>query len=94
MIVRFHLDAARDILEIFQYLQERNPSGAANVARAIHQSIASIARQPLASQQTEVADVRAKIVQRYPCKIFYNIAGNTIEIHHVRHTSRRPWTGG
>jgi plasmid stabilization system protein ParE len=33
------------------------------------------------------------IVRRYRYKIFYAVAGDTVEIIHVRHASRRPWTG-
>jgi plasmid stabilization system protein ParE len=33
-----------------------------------------------------------KVVRRYRYKIFYSIIDeNTVEIVHVRHTSRRPW---
>jgi plasmid stabilization system protein ParE len=52
-----------------------------------------IAEQPLASQRTDDPDVRVKSVRRYRYRIFYSIADeNTVEIVHVRHTSRRPWT--
>jgi toxin ParE1/3/4 len=34
-----------------------------------------------------------KVVRRYRYKIFYSITGDTVEILHVRHTSRRPWNG-
>jgi plasmid stabilization system protein ParE len=29
---------------------------------------------------------------RYPFKVFYRIAGDTVRILHIRHTARRPWT--
>jgi hypothetical protein len=32
-------------------------------------------------------------VRPYHYKIFYSVVGDTVEIIHVRHTSRRPWTG-
>jgi toxin ParE1/3/4 len=37
--------------------------------------------------------VRMKVVRRYRYKIFYRVTGETVEILHVRHTSRRPWRG-
>ena len=47
---------------------------------------------PQASQRTDNRMVRVKIVRRYRYKIFYRIVDDrTVEILHVRHTSRRPW---
>jgi toxin ParE1/3/4 len=36
------------------------------------------------------SQVRAIAVIRYPFRIFYRARGDTIEILHIRHTSRRP----
>jgi toxin ParE1/3/4 len=30
---------------------------------------------------------------RYPFKIFYRVFEDRVRIQHIRHTSRRPWTG-
>lgn len=35
--------------------------------------------------------VRIVPLIRYPYKIFYRIADDTVRILHIRHTSRRPW---
>ena len=35
--------------------------------------------------------VRVVPLIRYPYKIFYRIADDTVRILHIRHTSRRPW---
>jgi plasmid stabilization system protein ParE len=95
MIVRYRVPALRDIDEIFEYLNERNPVGAQNVLSAIRESIDLIASQPHASQRGDGFNIRAKVVQRYRYKIFYRILDDQIvEIAHIRHTSRRPWTGG
>lgn len=69
----------------------RSPAGARNVLRAIYASIQLIAEHPLSYQRTDNPDIRVHVVQRYRYKIFYNADGDTIEIIHVRHTSRRPW---
>jgi len=42
----------------------RSPSGAENVMRAIYASIAFLAENPLASQETGVAEIRVRIVRR------------------------------
>lgn len=82
-----------DLSDIFQYLDERSPSGASNVMRAIYASIAFLAEHPQASEETNRPGVRAKIVSRYSFKIFYRIGDdNIVEIIHVRHAARKPWT--
>jgi plasmid stabilization system protein ParE len=93
MRLRYRAQALADIDAIHRYLEERNPSGARNVLRAIYASIQLIAERPLAYRLTDDPDIRVHVVQRYRYKIFYAAAGDTVEIIHVRHTSRRPWTG-
>jgi toxin ParE1/3/4 len=91
--VRFTPRARRDIDRIFAYLVERSPGGARNVVGAILAGVQFVGERPQAAQQTEKPDVRVKIVRRYRYKIFYRIVGETIEVLHVRHTSRAPWQG-
>jgi toxin ParE1/3/4 len=64
------------------------------VVRAIYAGVQFIAEYPEGSVQTNDPSVRVKIVRRYRYKIFYRIIDDTIEILHVRHTSRRVWGGG
>jgi toxin ParE1/3/4 len=90
MTVRYSRRAQNDLSDIFQYLDERSPSGAHNVMRAIYASIAFLVEQPQASQETSHPSVRVKIVGRYRFKIFYRISDDQIiEIIHVRHTARQ-----
>ena len=91
MKVSFTSRARADVDEINQYLFERSPSSARNVLAAIYRSLNFIAEHPLTSEQTDDPDVRAAIVRRYRYKIFYRITSETVEILHIRHTSRRPW---
>jgi len=92
--VRFTPQARADIEQIYRYLSERSPTGAANVLRAIYAGAQFIAERPQFSQRTDNPGVRVKIVRRYRYKIFYRILDNrTIEILHVRHTSRQTWGG-
>jgi toxin ParE1/3/4 len=39
-------------------------------------------------------ELRVLSLVRYPYRIFYRIAGNTVTILHIRHISRRSWPGG
>ena len=93
MKLRYRAQALADIDAIHRYLEERSPSGARNVLRAIYASIQLIAEHPLSYQRTDDPDIRVHAVQRYRYKIFYGVAGDIVEIIHVRHTSRRPWAG-
>jgi plasmid stabilization system protein ParE len=94
MRVRFTPRARGDIERIYQYLEKRSPRGARNVLRAIYAGAQFIAEYPEASVQTDDPQVRVRIVRRFRYKVFYSIVdGDTIEIVHVRHTSRRPWGG-
>jgi plasmid stabilization system protein ParE len=94
MRLRYRAQALADIDAIHQYLEERSPSGARSVLRAIYASIQLIAERPLSYQRTDDPDIRVHVVQRYRYKIFYSVSGDVVEIIHVRHTSRRPWAGG
>jgi len=74
-------------------LSERSSSGARNVLRAIEEAIEAIERQPHASQRAELFNIRVKVVRRYPYRIFYRVLDeHIVEIAHVRHTARRPWS--
>jgi plasmid stabilization system protein ParE len=94
MRIRYRAQALRDIDDIYRYLNERSPRGADNVLRAIYAGIHLIAEQPHASQRTDDPDIRVKSMRRYRYRIFYSIVidENAVEIIHIRHTSRRPWT--
>jgi plasmid stabilization system protein ParE len=94
MRLRYRAQALGDIDAIQRYLDERSPSGAHSVLRAIYASIQLIAEHPLSYQRTDDPDIRVHVVRRYRYKIFYSVVGDAIEVIHVRHTSRRPWTSG
>jgi toxin ParE1/3/4 len=91
MKIRYSPQARDDLHDIFHYLNERSPSGAENVMRAIYASIAFLAENPLASQETGVAEIRVRIVRRYNFKIFYKLDRDTIDLIHIRHAARRPF---
>lgn len=54
-----------------------------------------IAREPLSAPEVEQRPgLRVAALVRYPFKIFYRVFDGHIRIVHIRHTSRRPWSGG
>ena len=93
MKVRYTPEAFADRERILEYLRERSPSGARNVAASIREAVTQLADQPLSGYRTDNPDVRVMFVIRYPYKIFYRVRETVVEILHIRHTSRRAWTG-
>jgi plasmid stabilization system protein ParE len=94
MKVRYTPEAFSDRERILEYLRERSPGGARNVAASIREAIAQLGDQPYSGYRTDNPEVRVTFVVRYPYKIFYRIREPVVEILHIRHTSRRAWPGG
>jgi toxin ParE1/3/4 len=92
MIVRFTRRAEQDLVDILDYLAERSPKGARNVGASLHEAIRVIADHPHGGKRTRLPTVLVKIVPKYPYKIFYRFEAQTIDIIHIRHALRRPWT--
>jgi plasmid stabilization system protein ParE len=93
MKVRYTPEAFSDRERILEYLRERSPGGARNVAASIREALAQLGDQPLSGYRTDNPEVRVMFVVRYPYKIFYRVRETVVEILHIRHTSRRAWTG-
>ncbi len=92
MRARYRAAAVADIAAIYLYLEQRSAGAAAGVIRSIYEAIAGVAVAPNAAERTDDPSVRLKIVTKFRYKIFYSIIDEkTVEILHVRHTSRRPW---
>lgn len=91
MKIRYSPQARNDLQEIFYYLNERSPSGAGNVMRAIYAGIQFLAENPMASQETDLQEIRVKVVRRYNFKIFYRLDQDTIDLIHIRHAARGPF---
>jgi toxin ParE1/3/4 len=92
MIVRYSRRASRDLADILSYLAERSPQGAMRVSRSLKSSIDVLIEQPFSGLRTTGEDLLVKIVPDYPSKIFYRLKDDAIEIVHIRHASRKPWT--
>jgi toxin ParE1/3/4 len=92
MRIQFRTRARADIEEIVGYLEKRSPQGAQNVAQAIYAAVAAIGELPYGSQRTDDPNIRVKIVQGYPYRIFYTLIEDEVaEILHVRHAAQRLW---
>jgi toxin ParE1/3/4 len=92
MRVRYTPEAFSDRERILEYLGERSPDGARNVAASIRDAVVQVSDQPHSGYRTDNPEVRVTFVVRYPYKIFYRVRDDVVEILHIRHTSRRAWT--
>jgi len=86
--------ALADLNEIATYYSaSANPAIAASIERRLVDVIDRICRAPQAAPRvSQRSDVRVVAVVRYPFRIFYRVRDDTIDILHIRHTSRRPLT--
>jgi toxin ParE1/3/4 len=67
---------------------------AESLERRIRAVIRHIALNPLSAPAVEGRPGRHVVpLRRYPFVIFYRVLDNCVRILHIRHTSRRPWTG-
>ena len=92
MKVRITPRARADLHEIRDYISRRSPSGARNVLRSIYSGITLISENPRAGTATDEDAVRIKVITEYPYKIFYTIGVDAIDMLHIRHSARRPWS--
>ena len=73
------------------YTSSASPAIAESIGRRLESVVDRICRSPEASPRvSQRSQVRVVAVVRYPFRIFYRVRGDTIDILHVRHTSRRP----
>jgi len=84
--------ALADLAEIAaHYAASASPAIADSIGQRLEDVIDRILRVPKAAPKlSQRSDVRVVAVIRYPFRIFYRVRKNTIDILHVRHTSRRP----
>jgi toxin ParE1/3/4 len=84
--------ALADLEDIATYYSvNASPAIAQSVERRFIAVIERIRLTPEAAPRVaQRSQVRVAAVVRYPFRIFYRIRGDTIDILHIRHTSRRP----
>jgi toxin ParE1/3/4 len=84
--------ALRDLAAIADWLTSHYPTIAPLVQRRIRAAVEQISRWPESARRSGARrDVRVALVGRYPYKIFYRVAGGSIQILHIHHTAREPW---
>jgi plasmid stabilization system protein ParE len=90
MSVRYTRNALDDLDQISSYLADRNPAAADRFLGAIADVTARLDRFPYSAPQTEMPNIRAATVLRFP--YIYAVENGDVIIHCVRHGARRrPW---
>jgi toxin ParE1/3/4 len=73
------------------YSANASPAIAGAIGQRLENVIDRICRAPEAAPRvSQRSQVRVVAVVRYPFQIFYRVRDDTIDILHIRHTSRRP----
>ena len=96
MKLAYSRQALADLENIATYYSANaSPAIAQSIERRLLEVIARIQRAPeSAPRVAQRSQVRAVAVVRYPFRIFYRVRGDTVDILHIRHTSRRPVAPG
>jgi plasmid stabilization system protein ParE len=85
-------EALTDLAAIADWLMVHYPTVAPVVERRIRRVITHIARWPASARvASNRPEVRVVPLGRYPYKIFYRVAADTVEILHIHHAARQPW---
>jgi len=93
MKVVFNRSALRDLDEILGYLGKNQPHLVEPVERRIRAVLDVLSQWPESASTVEQRPaVRVASLIHYPYRIFYCIRADVIDVVHIRHTSRRPWT--
>lgn len=93
MKVRFTLPALANLEAIYDYVSQYNPDAANHVKVRIKERAESLGDFPRSGKETDLPMVRVFVVGRYPYLIFYKAEDDEVQILHVRHGARRPFTG-
>jgi plasmid stabilization system protein ParE len=95
MRIRYTPRAVSDLIEICDFLRERNPVAARAVENRIRASIDTLLQFPSGGRTLEQRpDVRVMPVLRYPYLVFYSVLGEELRVLHIRHGARQPISGG
>ena len=95
MKIEYSKRAISDIDGITEYFTSIVESGfGRDIETALREAVSRIADMPRrGSSVKRRIGIRMILVKQFRYKIFYKVARSTITVIHIRHTSRRPWTG-
>jgi toxin ParE1/3/4 len=87
--------ALAEMEEICSYIGQDNSTAAVEVAAAIRRTVDRLAKRPKSAPIVHGAKVRAKLVERFQYRVFFEVEGDALIVRNVRSTRRqRPWESG
>jgi len=86
-------EALRDLDEILEFMKLNYPTISAAFEQRLRAIERRIGRWPKSAEQVEQRPgVHVVPLIRYPFRLFYQIANNTIEVLYIHHAARQePW---
>jgi plasmid stabilization system protein ParE len=90
MRLRYTRPALADLASILDYIAEHSPQGAVRIDQRIQTVIDLLLSHPRIGAKTEDPLIRRINTSPYPYVVFYEVDGDEIIIHAVRHSARDP----
>ncbi len=92
MRVRLARPAFEDLAAILDYLAQRSPQAAEDLASRVDRLLAQLAEQPGMGVRTDDPGVRRLVLRPYPYLAFYEVGEAEVVILAIRHAARDPRT--
>jgi toxin ParE1/3/4 len=88
--IRFTKRATENLVEIADYLRERNPAAARRVRGAILESLKILASFPYAGRVQSTERVRKMVTRKYSYLVYYTVdeAADDLIVLSIKHPSR------
>ena len=90
MKLRYTLPALADLSSILDHIAAASPQGAQRVQRRIQHVVGLLLTHPSIGIRTDDPTIRRLTTTPYPFLVFYEVTGEEIVIHAVRHAARDP----
>ena len=90
MKLRYTVPALADLEAILDYIAATSPQGARRVQKRIQDVVNLVLVHPEIGVRTDDPTIRRLTTPPYPFLVFYEITGDEIVIHAVRHGARAP----
>ena len=90
MRVRYTPQALSDLEAVLDSIERHSPRGARRVQARIKGVIDLLPQQPLIGARTDDDAIWRFVLTPYPYVLFYEVAGDAVIIHAVRHAARSP----
>lgn len=90
MRLRYTKPALAELADILEYIAARSPLGERNVQARIKQIVQLLVQFPRAGTLTDDPTIRCIATTPFPYLIFYEVAGDEVIVHSIRHGARDP----